>query len=125
MGQNEDREQRIHDARMDRLAREEADKAKLVAELDQAVKDGNRLADALVKSREEVANLKLQIDEAKGILRRVVENTPPNRITEDAEAFLNGKTEKRKCECVWLDGGPLGDYRDRRVQCSIHDKKKA
>lgn len=31
--------------------------------------------------------------------------------------------EKRKCECVWLDGGPLGEYRDRRVACAVHDKR--
>jgi predicted RNase H-like nuclease (RuvC/YqgF family) len=55
MGPNEDREQRLHDAKMERLAREEAEK-------DQLVKDGNRLADALVKSREEVLKLREQIE---------------------------------------------------------------
>lgn len=39
-------------------------------------------------------------------------------------ALEKANPEKGKCECVWLDGGPVGDYRDRRVPCSVHDKKK-
>lgn len=31
---------------------------------------------------------------------------------------------KRKCECVWLDGGAVGEYRDHKAPCAIHDKRK-
>lgn len=42
-----------------------------------------------------------------------------------AANHMSGKdqqTEKRKCECVWLDGGIVGEYRDPKAPCAVHDK---
>lgn len=37
--------------------------------------------------------------------------------------LLPPATEKRKCECVWLDGGVVGEYRDPAKKCPVHDKR--
>lgn len=90
MDENEYREQRLHDAKMARWALEEAEK-------DQLVKDGNRLADALVKSREEVAQLKLQIELlSKGIHDNTTYPEPliNGSAVETAIALLKDRQEK-------------------------------
>jgi len=94
MGPNEDREQRLHDAKMERLAREEADVARLRADLAAANLQIDELkknlvvggmpipglicvAEALfVKSLQEFRDLELQNDDLKRRLIAIVDKSP-------------------------------------------------
>jgi len=42
----------------------------------------------------------------------------------EAVKIAKAVLEKQKCECVWLDGGIVGEYRDPAVKCLVHDNKK-
>ena len=49
------------------------------------------MTDANIRLRKELEERDLQLNRAREILARFVENTPPCRRVEDAEAFLKGK----------------------------------
>lgn len=67
-----------------------------------------------------VTVLELEIDELRKALAKYSNVILPGGICP-ADILL---TKKPKCECVWLDGGIVGEYRDPKVHCPVHDTKK-
>lgn len=83
--------------------------------------------------RSEVAQLKLQVGVLQKLLRRALDavrdhDFPKGHkydlLCNELMAVTLGDqfVDKRKCECVWLDGGIVGEYRDPKVPCAVHDK---
>lgn len=76
-------------------------------------RDAERLNGELRDALETVDNILDDHGYPKGSsVRNVIEDT-----------LKETQTEKRKCECVWLDGGVVGEYRDPAKKCPVHDKR--
>lgn len=86
--------------------------------LHEAIDKSNVALVEAIQTKEERDRLLLQIEEMKkwccSACGLYVKNDP---------AFNKKFVEKRKCECVWLDGGIVGEYRDPKVPCPVHDKR--
>lgn len=99
--------------------------ADMYEELDRAVKDGNRLADALVKSREEVLQLREQIESLGAEKdKMVLQYREALNEIKSLKAVL-GMSEKREgalvidtkpCACVVVGGQKLYCVNHKRVE---------